>query len=77
MLDGAVRVGGWLVTLDGPFLTKRKIILDGPEHLDGWLLTLEGPPRTRGASGRITLNARWAFFNEKKKYWRERSKRTG
>ena len=44
-------------SLDGPVLAKRNIILDGAEHgLDG-----------AEHGGRMTLNGRWAFFNEKKR----------
>ena len=33
ILDGAEHVDGWLLTLDGPVLAKRKIRLDGAEHV--------------------------------------------
>ena len=74
-LDGAEQEDGWLLTLEGPFLTKRKIIiLDGAEQEDGWLLTLEGPFLTKrkiildGAEQekRMIFNARRVFFREKK-----------
>ena len=36
IVNGAEHVDGRLLTLDGPFLAKRKIILDWAEHVDRW-----------------------------------------